>query len=227
MLAGRSVYVVEARDYGTADGDPREAMEYFPLDTLSTLLRGSMVGGAGLAREFVTETVDTLEHLHGLDINDRDPQASKHLCVQAGPVDLVIGDLGISIRGAGTVAARMRGMWASAAPEAGSPLVKERADRWSIGMMAHELLTGRHPLADADGLLPSDNQVRASVFNGAVDAAAVDHPCPISSICIYAGDSNATILRDRPLHGLGSRFGSPNCKQRLNPTLRSTPRSGR
>lgn len=174
LSQGDPAHVVAPREFGTADGDPWEVMEYFPLGTLDELMRDGTVGGVGFARAFVTEVVDALEHLHGLDIKHRDLKPANIFVRSLDPLDLVIGDFGISIRSAGTVAATVRGTWAYAAPEAGSPLVKEQADWWSIGIIAHELLTGRHPLADANGLLPSDNQVRASVFDGAVDASAVD-----------------------------------------------------
>lgn len=173
---GNGAHVVVPIDFGVEDGEPWEIMEYFELGALDGLMRRGEVGGDRFARAFVAEITDAVEHLHTLGIKHRDLKPANVFVRSLDDLDVVIGDFGISIRSAATVAATVRGTWAYAAPEAGSPLVKEEADWWSVGIMVHELLTGRHPLAEPDGRLPPDNQLRAGVFSGAIDASAVDDP---------------------------------------------------
>lgn len=175
LTGGDTRHVVPSR-LERADGEQWEVMEYFPLGSLHEHLHdpGGAPRGVTFTREFLIEMVDAIEYLHTRDVVHRDLKPGNVLVRSLAPLDLVIGDFGVSIRTAGTAAASVRGTWAYAPPEASYGAVSKTGDWWPIGVMAHELLTGRHPLADpVTGLLPPDLELRVLLGRGAVGAESV------------------------------------------------------
>lgn len=175
LSGGDERHVVPSR-LERVDGEQWEIMEYFPLGSLHEHLHDpdGAPRGASFTRDFLTEMVDSIDYLHSRDIVHRDLKPGNVLVRSLAPLDLVIGDFGVSIRTASTAAASVRGTWAYAPPEASFGDVSKTGDWWPVGVMTHELLTGRHPLADpATGLLPPDRELRVLLGRGAVGASGM------------------------------------------------------
>ncbi len=175
---GNPRFVVPSR-LESGDGEQWEVMEYFPLGSLHDILvrRNGEPLGARFARRFVERMAGSLEYLRGLDIVHRDLKPANVLVRSEQPLDVVIGDFGVSIKTRATAVASVRGTWAYAPPEASYTKVTFRGDWWSLGMMTFELLTGHHVLADpVTGLLPNDHRTRQLVGDGEFELMAVSDP---------------------------------------------------
>ncbi|MFE5672577.1 protein kinase [Agromyces sp. NPDC056523] len=162
-----------------ADGEQWEIMEYFPLGSLQDLLgeRAGTPQDTGLVRELVEELTEAVDYLHRMDIVHRDLKPGNVLVRSLEPLDLVIGDFGVSIQTSATAAATVRGTWAYSPPEAFFGEVSKRGDWWPVGMMAFELLMGHHLLADpSSGLTPNNENMRFMIGRGDFDLAAVSDP---------------------------------------------------
>lgn len=159
-----------------ADGEQWEIMEYFPLGSLQDLLkqRAGVPQDPALVRELVEELTEAVDYLHRMDIVHRDLKPGNVLVRSIAPLDLVLGDFGVSIQTMATAAATVRGTWAYSPPEASFGEVSKRGDWWPVGMMAFELLMGHHLLADpATGLSPNDENMRVMIGRGDFDLGVV------------------------------------------------------
>ncbi len=175
LVDGDARHVVPSR-FESGEGREWEIMEYFPLGSLHGHMAadGGRLHDEAFTRGAVAELTEAVDYIHGRDIVHRDLKPGNILVRTMDPLDLVLCDFGVSIRTAGTAAASVRGTWAYAPPEASFGEVSKAGDWWPIGVIAHELLTGRHPLADAaSGLLPPDREMRVLLGQGAVRADGV------------------------------------------------------
>ncbi len=163
-------HVAQIFDAGHDTYDSWEVMEYFPLGTLQDLI--SQHPGAwepDEVREIFNELASGVMHAHRfLAHQDLNPG---HVFVRSiEPLDLVIGDfapahqleLSRELVSAGSSTHYMP-------PEGGCGEPSERVDWWAIGIIFHQLLTGRHMLADPDHptrLLP-EREALVAVVTGA------------------------------------------------------------
>lgn len=178
LEGGDRRHVVPSR-IESGDGEQWEVMEFFPLGSLHDVLeeRKGVPFGPDVTRAFVRQLTEALVYLHARQVVHRDLKPGNILVRSVDPLDVVIGDFGVSIRTAGTAAASVRGTWAYAAPEASYGEVSGRGDWWSLGMMAFELLAGHHVLADPQTrLTPNDQQMRMMIGRGELELPGVADP---------------------------------------------------
>lgn len=172
-LAGGDARHVVPSTFEHGDGEQWEIMEFFPLGSLRGILdeREREPFSSAFTRSFLIDMTDALVYLHGREVVHRDLKPDNVYVRAVDPLDVVIGDFGISIQSANTIAATVRATWAYAAPEASSATVTQAGDWWALGMMLFELLTGRHLMADpATGILPAnDYEIRSRVGRGDFD----------------------------------------------------------
>ncbi|MCC6197114.1 MAG: serine/threonine protein kinase [Burkholderiales bacterium] len=141
--------VVKVLDHGVSDGAAYELLEYVPGGTLEALLRAGPLPKADI-RRIVAEIADALVGIHAHGILHRDLKPENVLVRGARPLSLALTDFGIASMSAATqhftTAARTTKY---AAPEVLTGVLDRKADFWSLGMIALEAATGRHPF---DGL---------------------------------------------------------------------------
>lgn len=153
------------------EGMEWEVMEYLPHGSIGNVIeqqRGRPHEEA-FVRTFLVEMTDALDHLHELGVTHRDLKPGNVLIRSVDPLDVVLADFGVSVKAGGTALATVAGTYAYAAPESLNNKPSPKGDWWALGVMVHELLTGHHVLARAGGELPSDNEMRARIFEGAFD----------------------------------------------------------
>lgn len=146
-----------------------EVQEYFPHGSLADVIRAYPAGvPAILAREILDELTAALAHIHGMHLVHRDLKPENVLVRNIGPMDLVLADFGMSRhQAASRVVRSIAGSFPYMAPEAGDGMTGRAGDWWSLGVILHELLTGRHLLADpATGHLPDDAHARVAIGTG-------------------------------------------------------------
>lgn len=162
--------------FGSADDQQWEIMEYFPRGSLQEVMREHRDPfSKEFVRAFLTDTADALVYLHSRGIVHRDLKPANILVRELDPVDIVLGDFGISARTDGSALLSVRGTWGYAAPEASHGRVSPKGDWFALGLIVFELLTGRHLLADVhNGVLPNDLVLRDAIARGAFDLSTVD-----------------------------------------------------
>ncbi|MDT0158201.1 protein kinase [Microbacterium sp. ARD32] len=161
--------------FGSADDQQWEIMEYFPLRSLQEVMRQQRDPfPAEFVHAFVADAAAAISFLHGQGIVHRDLKPANILVRALNPVDIVLGDFGISARTDGSALLTVRGTWGYAAPEASYGRVSPKGDWFALGLIAFELLTGRHLLADAgSGVLPNDLVLRDAIGRGVFDLSGV------------------------------------------------------
>jgi serine/threonine protein kinase len=148
--------IVQAYDLGKIDGTYFIAMELVQGPTLAQIIQQSR-RAAGLvplaiAIEILIQLCDALDHAHELrdaggrplDVIQRDVSPSNVIVSRDGIVKLI--DFGIAkARSArrSTQAGMIKGKHGYIAPEYTYGQLDRRADIWGLGVIAHELLTGR------------------------------------------------------------------------------------
>jgi len=141
--------VVGVRAHGVSDGVAYELLEYIPGGTLETYLREGPLSG-GDVRTIVSEIAQALRGIHAHRILHRDLKPENVLLRSRAPLRLALTDFGIASLATATQhftsAARTTRY---AAPEVLTGVIDEKSDWWSLGMIALEAATGRHPF---DGL---------------------------------------------------------------------------
>jgi serine/threonine protein kinase len=194
--------VVTIFDIGEMPSPPAQAfivMEHFAGGTVADRLRVREPGAAGipvpLALRWLRETASALDAAHAADIVHRDVKPGNLLLDENGR--LAVGDFGIaSLAGetAVTAAGQVLGTAAYLSPEQahGRPATPA-SDRYSLAVVAFELLCGRRPF---DGDTPMA-QARARVDG---------EPAVATGACAAAGDvltwGLAREARDRPASAL-------------------------
>src|SRR3954470_21223014 len=160
--------VVTIFDIGEHDGVAFIVMEHFPGGTIADRLRRGDEVPTPLALSWLREAASALDAAHAADIVHRDVKPGNLLLDENGR--LAVGDFGIaSIAGetAVTAAGQVLGTAAYLSPEqARGWAATPASDRYSLAVVAFELLCGRRPF---DGDTPMA-QARAHV--------EVDPPTP-------------------------------------------------
>lgn len=161
--------VVTIFDIGEHDGTAFIVMEHFAGGTVADRLRAREAVPAPLALRWLRETASALDAAHAADIVHRDVKPGNLLLDENGR--LAVGDFGIaSLAGetAVTMAGQVLGTAAYLSPEqARGRAATPASDRYSLAVVAYELLCGRRPF---DGDTPMA-QARARVESDPVTAS--------------------------------------------------------
>src|ERR1700712_30641 len=167
--------VVTIFDTGEHDGQAFIVMEHFAGGTVADRLRAGGSIPVGLALRWLRETASALDAAHAADIVHRDVKPGNLLLDEHGR--LAVGDFGIaSLAGetAVTAAGQVLGTAAYLSPEQARGLAATPAsDRYSLAVVAYELLCGKRPFAGDTAIA----QARARVEN---DPAIPDGPCDVA-----------------------------------------------
>ncbi len=138
--------VVEILEAGEERGQFYEFLEWMEHGSLADWAKREKVGERQV-RELLGKMVGVLGALHGMKVIHRDIKPANLLVRSVVPgLDVVLTDFGIS-----SVAAVSKHVTSAhrtpaySAPEAVSGVVKTSSDWWSVGVIALELLEGRHP----------------------------------------------------------------------------------
>ncbi len=179
--------VVTIFDTGDHDGQAFIVMEHFAGGSVADRLKTGDPIPAPLALRWLRETASALDAAHAADIVHRDVKPGNLLLDENGR--LAVGDFGIaSIAGetAMTAAGQILGTAAYLSPEQarGRPATPA-SDRYSLAVVAFELLCGRRPF---DGDTPMA-QARARVEQ---------EPAMPSGPCAAAGDALSWGLAREP-----------------------------
>ncbi|MBL8949903.1 MAG: serine/threonine protein kinase [Myxococcaceae bacterium] len=194
----RHANIIQVLDYGDVDGEPFLAMEYVEGLDLSRLLararKRDETLAPGIAAYVVREMARALKHVHEavgedgqpLGLVHRDVSPSNVLASLDGSVKLL--DFGIAKSRADRLLTGMgafRGKLGYSAPEVveGQPH-EPRSDLFALGVVLHEMLTGRR-LFDA----PSDAETYALVRAASVVAPSEvvpGVPPSLDAVCLTA-----------------------------------------
>ncbi len=142
--------VVSVYDYGEAEGRAYIAMEYVEGDTLSAYL-GSTAVPLGKRLAWLLDVGHALAEAHDNGLVHRDIKPSNVMVTRSGLVKVL--DFGLAKRTRTEAPGAFRTLEGQAlgtprymAPEQIAGLaVTPRTDQYALGVMAFELLTGRHP----------------------------------------------------------------------------------
>ncbi len=157
-VAARLVHphVLSLLDSGEAAGLPYYVMPYVPGDSLRVRLRREGELPVVVALRILREMLEALAYAHEQGLVHRDIKPENVLFVGA---HVQVADFGLAkaLQAAGrpaalTAAGLAVGTPAYMAPEqaAGSPELDQRADLYSAGLVAYEMLAGRHPFSGED-----------------------------------------------------------------------------
>ncbi|MDQ5908996.1 MAG: eukaryotic-like serine/threonine-protein kinase [Pseudomonadota bacterium] len=160
--------VIHLVEYGQADGHGYEVLEYVAAGSLRPWLTAGPLAD-GQVRALVRELSTALAVLHQHDILHRDIKPENVLIRQWEPLRIALTDFGIASVAEATqhfttTARTLR----YAAPEAATGVIGMAADYWSLGMVALEALTGRHPFAGLSEAVLSYQLVTQPVDCGGV-----------------------------------------------------------
>lgn len=149
--------IVQAYDLGKIDDTYYMAMELVPGPTLWQVMTLVQNGGAGavplpIALEILIEICDALDHVHGLcdeggkplELIHRDVSPANIIISRTGAAKLI--DFGIAkVRSSrhATEAGIIKGKHGYVAPEYTYGHLDQRADLFALGVVAHELISGR------------------------------------------------------------------------------------
>jgi len=171
-------HVAPILEAGIADERIWELQEYYPLGSIRDVAeREGLPLPPEDVRDFVREMTAAIAHLHARKIVHRDLKPAILFVRERRPLDCVIGDFGLArelvlSRHVGSVA----GTFAYSSPEATWGKYTRASDWWSLGVVAHELLTGQHLFSDADGRLLPDYEVRVALNEGTWQVTGVTDP---------------------------------------------------
>lgn len=139
-------HVVEWVTGGTERGQFYEFLEWIAHGSLVDWVR--MGAAESRVRDFLQQMAEALDLLHGLHVIHRDIKPANILVRSLDPMDLVLTDFGISSVASVSMhvtSANRTPLYS--APEAITGVIKSSSDWWSVGVIALELLQGRHPFA--------------------------------------------------------------------------------
>ena len=156
-LSARTRHVVAVHDAGMHEGAPYLVMEYVPGRTLEAELEAGGPMSPARFAVLLDQVADALGAAHALGIVHRDVKPSNLLLVDEpdGGLTVKVADFGVAkaLRAAPgmdrpreTTAGLIVGSPAFMSPEqlGGGGQVDERADLWSLGVVAYEALTGQN-----------------------------------------------------------------------------------
>jgi serine/threonine-protein kinase len=143
--------IVTIYEFGEADGVPFIAMELLGGEDLADAVERGHLPDLDGRLAVVTQLCDGLAYAHLHGVVHRDVKPSNVTILPGGAVKIV--DFGVAWLEGSTLATRtgtLLGTPSYMAPEqfAGGP-VDYRVDMWAVGVILHELLTGRRPFAGA------------------------------------------------------------------------------
>jgi len=162
--------IAQAYDLGKIDGTYYIAMELVPGPTLAQLMAQSRNGAGAvplpIALELLIQICDALDHAH--DLRDERGRPLELVHRDVSPMNIIISrtgaakliDFGIAkVRSArhATEAGIIKGKHAYVAPEYTYGRLDRRADVFGLGVVAHELLTGRRLFLGETELETIDN----------------------------------------------------------------------
>ncbi|HMR47882.1 MAG TPA: protein kinase [Arachnia sp.] len=162
-----TAHVVRVLDRGTANGHAWEVQEYCPHGTLLEApdLRAPL--SPARFHTVVTQLGAALVHLHGLSVVHRDMKPANVLVRSLTPLDLVLTDFGLSKEVAMSMdVGSIAGTFPYMPPEAHHGEIGSSGDWWALGVMAYQLLSGQHFLADATGRMPNEARIRHAIATG-------------------------------------------------------------
>ncbi len=178
--------VAQTYDLGRVGDTYFIAMEYVPGATLAQILR-QCDAAAGLipipvVLSIVTQMCDGLDHAHNLcdasgkplGIIHRDVSPANVIVSNTGIVKLI--DFGIAkaeSSGVNTQTGMIKGKFGYVAPEYTSGQLDARCDLWAVGVVAHELLTGRRLFQGQDNF-----ETITRVREGKLDPPSRTRPLP-------------------------------------------------
>lgn len=174
-----AAHVVPLFKDGSDGENSWEVMEYFPLGTLHDLMVARPGPWEIAEVELVfDELASALNHAHQFLLH-RDLKPANVFVRKVEPLDLVIGDFGSARKlELSRVVATVVGTTYYMAPEGNYGDASTKIDWWSLGVMIHQLLTGRHMLSDPSdpGTLMAEGDALAAVGRGtySVDDIADD-----------------------------------------------------
>jgi serine/threonine protein kinase len=152
-------YILPFIDYGQSDGTPYIITEYNPGGTLRTWINTSPHAGIEKILSILLQISQAIyaAHLHNIVHNDLKPE--NILFNKKG--EAVLADFGISARlgRRKKIFRRPRGTYAYMAPEQFDGIYAKEGDQYSLGCIAYELLTGRHPFESLSQFNPYDLEI--------------------------------------------------------------------
>ncbi len=152
----KSPHIVRIYDYGVEDGTPYMAMELLEGEDLGALLDREGRLSIARASELIGQACKALRAAHEAGIVHRDLKpANLFLARESGETILKVLDFGIAKETAAspsnrdpTTTGTVLGSPLYMSPEqARAEAVDTRADLWSLGVVAFELITGAHPFS--------------------------------------------------------------------------------
>jgi serine/threonine-protein kinase len=159
--------IVQVYDLGLDGKSPYLVMEYVDGLSLEDLLLGARVTERALdvgdALHVIEQVSDALDHAHRLADDDGNPIGVVHrdvnprnILVSADGV-IKLTDFGIAKaldQPSRTLPGRIKGTLGYLSPEqAAGASIDARSDQFATGVVLYQLLAGRNPLAEVDGLL--------------------------------------------------------------------------
>src|SRR3954470_23457687 len=171
--------VVTIFDIGETSSPPAQAfivMEYFAGGTVADRIRSGDPLPTPLVLQWLRQTASALDAAHAADIVHRDVKPGNLLLDENGR--LAVGDFGIaSLAGetAVTAAGQVLGTAAYLSPEQAKGWAATPAsDRYSLAVVAYELLCGRRPFAGDTAIAQARARVESdpATATGTCDAAA-------------------------------------------------------
>ncbi len=152
----RHDHIAQVYECGKIDDTYYMAMELVPGPTLNDLMIQSRTAAGPIPLpivvEMLTQLCDALAHAHAHDIIHRDVSPANVIVSSSGSIKLI--DFGIAKAAHSRVTTQagfIKGKLSYVAPEYTLGKLDHRADLFAIGVIAHELLTGRRLfLADTD-----------------------------------------------------------------------------
>ena len=151
--------ICSVHDIGYVEDQPFIVMEHIEGTLLTTLIPAGKGFAAETALHYALQIADAVGHAHGREIVHRDLKSSNIMVAPDGRVKLL--DFGLAVRSTDVEASELNttgtlGMPSEAgtvpymAPELlrGKP-ADRRSDVWALGVLMHEMLTGRRPFVGA------------------------------------------------------------------------------
>jgi len=147
--------IVTVHEVGQADGHLYIAMEYLPGRTLAELLKAEGAMPLERALPILEQVADAMDYAHGQGVIHRDVKPSNVMVepVEDGKLRATLMDFGLvkalesseSLTSAGTVQGSPEYMAPEQADLDRKGEVGPAADRYALGVVAYEMLTGRAP----------------------------------------------------------------------------------
>lgn len=230
-------HVTPILEFGRAGAIAWEIQEYFPLGTLANRLTGRPWPHAEV-RRVLTELHAALLHIHEWPIVHRDLKPQNIFVRGEDPLDCVLGDFGLAKQLTMSVEiGSVAGAMAYMPPEAAlAGKTSEESDWWALGVIIHQLLTGKHLFSSPAGqqVLLDQRFIKAALFEGHYDTNVPDERWALlvqglltyeqgqrwggkqvtewlagGSPEVYSGKAKARTAPTRPLPFLGEPCANP------------------